>query len=243
MKSPTSKILLVLFVVLGWTACSKSHSTPNIPQIAPAALPADTLRPMLLHPGDDIEIKFTWLPELNQRQMIRADGNIALPYAGVLPAAGLTPSQLQSTLQAEYAKHLRKPELYIILHTFRPQSIFVGGEVQTPGRLAWEPGMNLVGALLAAGGPERTHSRVKEIYVIRQVGSDRYIAVVDLSGLGKGELPPDLKIYPDDIIFVSRSRISRLNQWVDQYINKMIPQGSISASIPVTSNFIVGIGK
>jgi hypothetical protein len=75
------------------------------------------------------------------------------------------------------------------------------------------------------------------VIVVRQREEGRYVKVVDLASLlkwsGRKQLGGDerhqakdeaLMLEPYDIIYVPRSRIARVNQWIDQYINEIIPQ-------------------
>lgn len=66
-----------------------------------------------------IQVKFLYAPNLNQRQKVRPDGKITLPYIGNVYVVGKTVEQLTKELRKKYSKILRDPELYIIIPVFR----------------------------------------------------------------------------------------------------------------------------
>ena len=73
------------------------------------------------HLGDSIEIKFPHIPELNEIQKIRPDGNITLPYIGEVQIEGKTISELTKTIKTLYRPILRTPELTISSPDFLQQ--------------------------------------------------------------------------------------------------------------------------
>ena len=51
-----------------------------------------------LQPGDEVEVKFYYTPELDITQMVRPDGNIALQLIGEVVVQGKTPGELREEL-------------------------------------------------------------------------------------------------------------------------------------------------
>jgi hypothetical protein len=47
---------------------------------------------------------------------------------------------------------------------------------------------------------------------------------------GEGQL---FYLEPRDIVYVPRTNIAKLNQWIDQYINKLVPRTGLSFSYPM----------
>ena len=52
-----------------------------------------TLKDYTFSPGDSIDVKFFYTPELNEIQNVRPDGKIALQIIGEVTAAGKTPAE------------------------------------------------------------------------------------------------------------------------------------------------------
>ncbi len=65
-----------------------------------------------------ISVKFINLPELNETQNVKPDGNISLPYIGEVDVEGLTIKELTALLKERYGKVLRDPDLYVTVPEF-----------------------------------------------------------------------------------------------------------------------------
>jgi len=193
----------------------------------------DTLRPpsespspagYLLQPGDVLDFKFFYNPELNQQAAIRPDGKITLQLVNEIQAAGLTPDQLTKALQQLYDSHLAKPELSIVVRSFSSQKAFVDGEVGKPGVIDLMNRMTVMQAIAEAGGLRDT-ARSHEVMLIRRsADGPAKVLHVDLSkALSMKELSGDLELRPFDVVYVPKSRISKVNNWIDQYLRKNIP--------------------
>jgi exopolysaccharide production protein ExoF len=83
-------------------------------------------------------------------------GNISLPFIGELEATGKTTADIASEigegLQQKFALS-DKPEASVELAEFRP--LFVSGDVQTPGKYPYNPGLTVLQAVSVAGGIRR----------------------------------------------------------------------------------------
>lgn len=88
-------------------------------------------RAYLIQVGDELEVKFAYLPQFNERVNVRPDGKITLQLAGTVKARGLTPEALQQELIKRYARVLKRPELAVIMRTFSSRSVQVRGPGNT----------------------------------------------------------------------------------------------------------------
>lgn len=227
--TPAWVVSLVVFALSGGCA-SASASAPRASAAAPAspaAAPALEEAPVTeyrLHRGDVLEVKFFYNPELNERLPIRPDGKISLALVGEVEAAGLSVSALQAELGVLYGESLRNPEVAVIVKELAPTKIYVGGEVRTAGVLYTADDLTLLQAIVQAGGFLRTAKR-RNVVVLRDQGTPEPLFItVDLTGDLTGRaLGSDLVLQPDDIVFVPRTRIARVDQFVDQYIRQVIP--------------------
>jgi polysaccharide export outer membrane protein len=120
-----------------------------------------------LGPGDVLEFSVIGIPELRQRVTLGPDGNITLPLGGQVRAAGLTASELQSSVQDVTAGRVYRPrsndgreiiiglardQILVSIAEYRP--IYVNGDVARPGEHAFKPGMTVRKAIALAGGYE-----------------------------------------------------------------------------------------
>lgn len=173
--------------------------------------------------GDQLDVKLFYHSELNETVTVRPDGAISLQLVGEAKAAGFTPAELTDALKSAFGKHLRDPEVVVAVKTYAPQRIYVDGEIGKPGIVDYPGEMTLIQALAAAGGMKRS-SRSSEVVIIRRdVTKGRQIIVADLRRPAGAGPAGDTKLLPFDVIYVPRTRIANVNNWVDQYIRMNLP--------------------
>ena len=91
--------IAAILMAIPLTACEPNLGEPPSDLAATHVVqPTTAPQAYVLQPGDNIEVKFAYVPDLNQNQIIRPDGKISLQLVHDVQAAGLTPSQLQDRL-------------------------------------------------------------------------------------------------------------------------------------------------
>ena len=76
-----------------------------------------------------------------------------------------------------------------------------------------------------AGGFDMRSANVKNVIIIRHKNGQRYGCTIDCRCALKGVAErPLLYLEPYDIVYVPRTTIVKVNQWIDQYINKIVPE-------------------
>jgi polysaccharide export outer membrane protein len=185
--------------------------------------------PLVMHlmPGDEIEIVFLGAPELNSLQAIRRDGKVSLQLVGDVEAAGRTPETLQDELRSRFAQELQIREVTVILRQAPP--VLVSGAVLNPGRVTLDRPLTVLDAIMESGGFNLREAEVRSVVLIRHEEGLRKGFIFDFQQAlaGQGQDRP-FYVHPYDIVHVPRTRIVRLNQWIDQYINRMIPSLGLS---------------
>jgi protein involved in polysaccharide export with SLBB domain len=180
---------------------------------------------VILAPGDLVDVKFFYTPELNESQNIRPDGKITLQLAGEVMAAGLTPSQLQSDLENKYTGLIEKPSVAVIARTLYHRNVYIGGAVNTPGMIEMPGDLTALSAVIRAGGFNMREAELENVIVIRQEGATRKAYSLNFKEELKGDVPEaPFYLHAQDIVYVPRTRIVNVGQWVDQHINKIVPQ-------------------
>ena len=112
-----------------------------------------------LQPGDTLEVWLAQDEQLNQTITIGPDGRISLPLGGHIPAEGRTGEDVEQEIVERLAPYYAETINVAIMLTPAPThmpSVFVAGEVNTPGVYAYRPGMTVQHAITLAGGPYRT---------------------------------------------------------------------------------------
>ena len=174
-----------------------------------------------IRPGDKVDVKFFYAPELNDTLPVRTDGRLSLQLVGDIAAAGKTPTQLGEIISAAYADVLRAPKLTVIVRESSAR-IFVGGEIARPSFVKYDTNITALQAIFTAGGFTQ-YAQPASVILLRKVEGDQRIAVrIDLSnGITEGK--EDLQLAADDVVFVPKSAIGKWDKVVEQYVQQAIP--------------------
>jgi polysaccharide export outer membrane protein len=224
MKMKDKSYLMVLALVLFGLTVSCGAQRSIVRNDAQAiTTESQKLTEYIIQPGDQLDIKLFYNPELNEAVSVRPDGKISLQLIDDVQAAGLTPSQLDKLLTQKYAKDLKKPVITIIVRSFTGHRVFVGGEVNTQGLIDLTPGMSPLQAVINAGGLKET-AKPEEAIVIRKGLDNRPIAIrMNLANtLYEKREGAEFKLQPFDIVFVPKSAIAKANKFVKQYIQDLL---------------------
>lgn len=211
-------LLLILVLVLP-LSCATNPRAPAFEEMALPSAPPQAV----IQPGDLLEVKFVYWDHLNESQTVRPDGMISLPLVTEVKAAGLTPGELHAQLMDLYRDELKNPEITVLLRTEESRRVYVGGEVNTPGLVELRGRLTAMEAIMAAGGLQKASARLENVLVIRRIDGHLYARTLNLRGHFKEANLAPFFLEPNDIVFVPRTHIDRANQWVDQYVNRMIP--------------------
>lgn len=219
---------------MGCTA-HQANARPPLNPVAEDArlnpLPTGAYRIQL---GDLLAIRFFNNPEFNQEATVRPDGKITLPYIDDVQVAGLTPSEVDASITEQFRRVLLRPEITIIVREFAGQRVYVGGEVSEPGLIPLTGRTTALQAILSAGGFLDT-ARVNQVLLIRRGRDNRHAGhALDLTRvLRTGQIDADVMLQPSDVVYVPKTRIAKVNQFVDQYIRRLLPlPGSFGLSVP-----------
>jgi polysaccharide export outer membrane protein len=107
----------------------------------------------LLGPHDVLKIQSLYMEELQDRTVpIDLNGVIRLPMIGRVPAAGMTPTQLEQDLTERYKEYVRDPALSVTVAEYRSQPVSVLGAVRNPGVLQVQGRRTLFEVISMAGG-------------------------------------------------------------------------------------------
>lgn len=90
------------------------------------------------------------------RVLVGRDGAINVPFAGIVPVAGLTPDQAAVDIRRALKGKIANPQVIVTPVTSPRNSVIVIGEVKNPGRFAIGANSDrLLDALAVAGGPTK----------------------------------------------------------------------------------------
>lgn len=217
--------LLVLGLMLAPTAWAQVLP-PEAPATAAVEQEAEPDATYRLQPGDGLEVRFFYNPELNEQAQVRPDGYLGFQLIGDLRVAGLTVPELTELLTQRYREDVKvtNPALTIQVRSYANRRVYVGGEVVRPSMLPLMGTQTVLGAIAEAGGLKASAKR-NEVVVVRRDPQ----GVPQLIRLGlkarKGAAPEAaaFELQPLDVVLVTESGISRANRAVDQYVRQMVP--------------------
>jgi polysaccharide export outer membrane protein len=139
-------IHLLLFVV-AIAGVSTGFSARTSAQAPPAA----SSERYVLGPNDRIRLKVYGEPEITGEYEIDSGGQVSIPLAGHIRAAGTTTRQLERSIAAALAKGIvRDPRVNVEIAQYRPYYIL--GEVKKSGEYPYRLGLTVMDAVASAGG-------------------------------------------------------------------------------------------
>jgi polysaccharide export outer membrane protein len=130
-------------------------------------------------------------PTLSGEFLVNADGALAYPLIGNVPAQNKTANELQIAIKARLADgFVRDPSVAVEILSFRP--VYIYGEVNSPGQYNFTSGLTVLNAVALAKG-----------FTYR--ADQRRIFIKHADGAGKAEarVEPDAQVAPGDTIRVA----------------------------------------
>lgn len=201
---------------------SRMPGADGLPLLREDGVVGETYR---IRPGDTLDIKLYTAKEYDESVVVRPDGAISMQRIQDLKAAGLTPTELKDSIDAEYRKKgVTAPESSVLVRSFKGFRVYVGGEVAVPQVVPLDGGMSVMQAVFRAGGFSRL-AHPQSIVLIRKAKDGHPEPFhLDLSdeAIAKGKVDMSVALSPYDVIYVPRSPIANGNLWVEQYITNLI---------------------
>jgi len=184
--------------------------------------PLYTKKEITLSPGDVIEVKFRFWPELNESQTVRPDGRVSLQLIDEVVAAGLTTEALDKKLTDLYKSKIKDPEITIFVRSLANQNVYVGGEVMRPGLFPLQASLTPLQAIINAGG-FNDFAKPEGTIVIRKGKDNNPVPIeIDLADIRDGDLSSNgYLLQPNDVVYVPKTKIAKMNKFVNQYIEKL----------------------
>jgi protein involved in polysaccharide export with SLBB domain len=218
---------LLIAAVLASASCATGPTRANQKAARDrASALADSTEPRVyaLQPGDEVNIKFFYNPELDTVTTLRPDGRFALPLIDEIDANGKTLPDLTAEIEQRYQPFLKHPEVTLNVTSFASQVVFIGGEVRLPGIIPLVPGMTVLQGVLAAGGWQST-GNARNVVIVRNQGTEEpLLLLLDLrEGFDTLASYTDFSLQPKDMVFVPMTGIAKANQFIREYIRDMMP--------------------
>ena len=160
----------------------------------------------ILGPLDVVDIRVFDEPDISGEYRVDVDGSLQSPFADPVEAAGMTPQQLGTELQVRLGQgYLVSPVVTVFVKEAHSRKVFVLGRVKRPGPYPFVDGMTIVEAIALAGGVE-SDGQLNRTRITRRSNGEEINLTVQVSSIAIGRMP-NVKLHPDDIVFVPKSPI------------------------------------
>ncbi len=212
-------------------AASAARASSRMPQAGdiPFATWTDDEPLYTFYPGDKLEIQVPAAPELNRTTQVGPDGRITLPLIGQVMAAYKSVPQLQGDIQDAYADGiLIHPGVEVFPGDTAAMQVIVGGEVKNPGPVIMLGDMDALQAVFAAGGFLNSAKRSRVMIIRRGPGGGAMQRIVDLKDPLSGRTGGMVALRRFDIVYVPRTAVAVAGEWVNEWINTLIPGGILN---------------
>jgi len=137
------------------------------PSLPSSPLETAAVSDYILGAEDVVEVLVWKNADLSRTVFVRPDGKISLPLIGDVQAAGLTPNELRDSIKALLRKYKKTPEVSVIIREINSFSIFLVGEIASPGKIQLRSDTTLLQAIILAGGFTE-FADVKKILLLRR---------------------------------------------------------------------------
>lgn len=167
-------------------------------------------------PQDILAIAVFNEPDLSGAFTIDSDGTLTYPLIGRIKVEGETLRQIQEKLTKLLGESfLVNPQVSVEIREYRSQSVYVLGEVRSPGIIRLAGNMTLIEVLIQAGSV--TPAAGNELQIVRQKGErkiggpvlatddvDVDVTYVDLRDIQSGRLS-QVMLRDGDTVFVAKA--------------------------------------
>ncbi len=154
-------------------------------------------------PGDVLSITVWGEEGFGQECQVNGAGTISYPLLGDIAAAGATVAELEGRLSEGLGKYLRHPQVSVTVKAYGAlgMSVFVLGEVKSPGVYPLVSSAGLMQAVAAAGGVTREASG--QVTIARPRTGEMQTTDVGQALAGR-QSSRGMTLEPGDVIMVNR---------------------------------------
>lgn len=214
-KTASALALIALVLVNPFTAGAQTPAATLVNQQATAPSPARNVE-YTVGSQDVLKITVFDEPTLSGSYRVDADGSVQYPMLGRIQAGG----RMLRDIEADISKKLedgfvRRAQVTIDVEQFRSRSIFIVGEVRSPGKYPMTGQTTVIEALASAGST--TANASSEILILRSRSADpskpitldaanqANVTRISLADLQLGRLSENVTLQEGDTIFVPKA--------------------------------------
>jgi polysaccharide export outer membrane protein len=168
-------------------------------------------------PSDVLKVLVFNEDQLSGSFRVEPDGSIVYAMLGRMHVAGRTEREIAALIEKELANGwLNKPQVAVQVEQFRSRTIFIAGEVRTPGKYPLQGDNTLLEVLALAGSI--TGNASNEVVIVRpktadakamptlpDSGAEAEVLRVDLQKIEQGFTSSNILLQDGDTVFVPRA--------------------------------------
>jgi polysaccharide biosynthesis/export protein len=153
--------------------------------------------------AEDVLEVFVWRePDLTREVIVRPDGGISLPLVGDMPAAGLTPAELEASIRLKLAEYIPEAVVTASIRELKGLRIYVTGQVQRPGHYEVGRYIDVLQAITLAGG-FTPFADVRNVQIIRRDRNGEQVFQFNYNQVQRGRnMSQNIMLKTDDVVLV-----------------------------------------
>jgi polysaccharide export outer membrane protein len=228
-SAPGSSVVrgaLVLGSVAAFVACTSTSQMPPAPPVPdPTAGYVSQLPPYRIQVGDVLDVRLMLNPELNEEVSVRPDGHISTTVVTDEMAYNRTVPEVAASLRQAYSKDLRNPRVSVVVKSFAPTRIYVGGEVNNPGEFINVGPTLTLSQAIARAGSHKVRGDEQAVFIIRRGPNDvpQFLST-NYNGVIHGrDALSDVRLAPYDVVYVPKTGIAEVFDFFNQYLQQFVP--------------------
>ncbi len=157
--------------------------------------------------------------------LVDRNGNIEVPRIGTLHVEHMTIIELKDLLTSHLKEWLLNP---IVDVKIQNKEISILGEVRNPQVITIDTEQVRLLDIIAKANGFEFYADIKHVKVFRQVGSDVYIANIDLSK-ADSYLQRNIALHPGDVVVVPARNAKRF----DRQLANIVPLTSVATAVAI----------
>jgi polysaccharide export outer membrane protein len=184
---------------------------PTAPTVATAAgAAAQRSQLYVIGPGDTLSVFVYRAPELSVSDLpVRPDGRISVPLIPDIVAAGKTPTELASDIEARLRQYVKEPNVTVIVRSFVgpfSRQVRVIGEAVRPTAIPYRDHMTLLDVMIATGGLTKFAAGNRAVIIRRLPNGQETTLHVHLASLvNDGNIEDNVEMQPGDTLIIPQS--------------------------------------
>jgi polysaccharide export outer membrane protein len=207
-----SCLLLALVTVPAASAQTTPPRAGSVPTTVSPQAPND----YIVGVQDVLKVTVFDEPTMSGSYRVDSDGSFQYPMLGRVPVVGMKPRDIAAAIKTRLEDgYINRAQVTVDVEQFRSRSVFVVGEVRTPGKYPMAGEMTLIEALAAAGST--TTNASTEVLILRPRDStsaqpltpdqmdQANVSRVSLADLQLGRLSENVSLAEGDTIFVPKA--------------------------------------